>query len=121
MSSSERSGESSTSEPPPYYRAARFTGEKPARRAYNRAQETIFQAPDCELSAYRFHLNRIWHVAVVGDQPPDDLDRQLREILSRGEPAFLPEALLRQLQRRRAQATRLGPWVEGHYPPERNL
>ena len=121
MSSSERSGESSTSEPPPYYRAARFSGEKPAGRAYNQAQETIFTAPDCELSAYRFHLDRVWHVAVVGEQPPQELERQLEKILSRGQPTTLPELLLRTLEQRRVQATRLGPWIEGHYRPGKTL
>ena len=115
------SREQSKQDPTPYYRAARFHGEKPAGRAYNQAQETIFTAPDCELSAYRFHLDRVWHVAVVGEQPPEDLERQLRRILSRGEPVALPEALLRMLKQRRVQATRLGPWIEGHYRPGQDL
>ncbi len=72
-----------------------------------------------QLSAFRFHLDRIWHVAVLGDRPADDLDRQLRMILTRGEPASLPEAVLAQLQLRRARATTVGPWVEGHYRPGR--
>jgi len=102
---------------PGYLRVARFAGETPAGRAYRRTQDLLFATPDCELSAFRFHLDRIWHVAVLGDQPPEDLERQLRAILSRGEPASLPEDILLQLQRRRAQATRVGPWAEGHYRP----
>lgn len=105
----------------PYLRVARFNGEKPAGRAYRKAQDLLFATPDCELSAYRFHLDRIWHVAVLGDQPPEDLERQLQTILSRGEPTSLPEEVLIQLQRRRAQATKLGPWIEGHYHPGRRF
>ena len=107
--------------PIPYYQAARFSGEKPAGAAYRQAQQAIFNAPECELSAYRFHISRIWHVAVVGDQPPEDLERRLQKILSRGESVSLPEALLRMLEQRRVQATRLGPWIEGHYRPGQDL
>ena len=106
---------------PEYLKVARFSGEKPAGRAYRQAEELLFRSPDSELSAYRFHLNRVWHVAILGDRPPEDLDRRLQRILSRGEPASLPEEILVELQRRRAQATRLGPWVERHarpVPPE---
>jgi hypothetical protein len=78
-------------EHPDYLKAARFGGKKPAARAYRQAQNLLFATPDCELSAFRFHLDRLWHVAALGGQPPDDLNRQLRTILSRGEPASLPE------------------------------
>jgi hypothetical protein len=111
------SGEHQSSEPE-YLKVARFSGEKPAGRAYRQAEELLFRSPDTELSAYRFHLNRIWHVAVLGDQPTEELDRKLRRILSRGEPTSLPEEILQQLQRRRAQAIRLGPWVERHVRPD---
>src|SRR5215218_5746618 len=74
MPSRERGSES------PCLQVARFSGEKPAGRAYRKAQDLLFATPDCELSAFRFHLDRIWHVAVLGDQPPDDLDRQLRAL-----------------------------------------
>ncbi len=106
---------------PAYLKVARFSGEKQAGRAYRKAQDLLFATPDCELSSYRFHLDRIWHVAVLGDPPPEDLDRQLRTILSKGVPASLPEEVLAQLQQRRAQATKLGPWIEGHYRPGRRF
>lgn len=51
------------------YKAARFPSEKPAGEAYFQAQEVIFKA-DCDLSVYRLRLNRIWHLAVLGDPPP---------------------------------------------------
>jgi hypothetical protein len=114
------SRENQSSEPE-YLKVARFSGEKPAGRAYRQAEELLYRSPDTELSTYRFHLNRVWHVAILGDQPTEELDRRLTRILSRGEPTTLPEEILQQLQRRRAQATRLGPWVERHtrpLPPE---
>jgi hypothetical protein len=100
---------------PPYYRAARFSGERPAGRAYSQAQELIFRDPGCDLSVYRLQLERVWHVAVLGEPPREDLDRKLRAILARGEPASLPEEIRLELRRRRAQAIQLGPWVERHY------
>lgn len=104
-----------------YVRAARFSGEKPAGRAYRKAQDLLFRAPDCELSAYRFHLDRIWHVAVLGQPPAEHLDQWIRKILSRGEPASLPEELVLELERRRTLATELGPWVERHQRPGPDL
>src|SRR6266550_4107661 len=82
-------------QPRPYYQAARFSGERPAGRAYARAQELIYQQP-CDLSAFRFLLERNWHVAIVGETPPAALDRSLRRILARGEPTTLPNDLLQQ-------------------------
>ena len=49
----------SSHEHPAYLRAARFGGEKPAARAYRQAQDLLFATPDCELSAFRFHLDRL--------------------------------------------------------------
>jgi hypothetical protein len=104
---------------PEYLKVARFLGDKPAGRAYRQAQDLLFAAPDCELSTFRLHLNRVWHVAVLGEPPAEELDSRLQKILSRGEPASLPEEILLELQRRRAEATRIGPWVERHQrPPE---
>jgi hypothetical protein len=97
----------------PYYQAARFSGERPAGRAYARAQGLIYQEP-CDLSAFRFLLERSWHVAILGDPPPATLDRSLRRILGWGESTTLPDDILQQLWERRAQAIKLGPWVERH-------
>lgn len=102
-----------------YLRAARFSGERPAGRAYVQLQEAIFQAPACELSVFRLQLHRDWHVAVLGDPPAETLERRIRQVLARGTPASLPENILAALQRRRTEATRIGPWVERHVrPPE---
>ena len=49
------------------------------------------------MSAYRFLLDSAWHVAVIGDPPPVDLERKLPAILTGGEPVMLPEDILRSL------------------------
>ncbi len=108
-------------EPVPYHRTARFAGEQPAGHAYAAAQRAIFEGPPNDLSAYRFQLDRLYHVAVLGETPPTALDHQLTDILASGEPAELPAAILRLLTERRAQATRQGPWVERHHRPGERL
>src|SRR5207249_4265950 len=102
---------------PSYLQVARFNGEKPAGRAYNQLQDVIYRSPACELSVFRLVLDRAWHVSVLGDPPTEVLDRRIRQILSRGVPASLPDEILQELERRRAQATELGPWVERHVRP----
>ncbi len=107
---------------PRYHQAARFPGEEPAGVAYFAAQEAVAaHAGDVDLSAYRFQLNAVYHVAVLGDPPPTALHDELRAILSAGEPAQLPEDVLKLLNARRAQTAEVGPWVEGHYRPGKRL
>jgi hypothetical protein len=108
-------------EPVPYYHAARFRNEGPARRAYFQAQELLFNTPDADLSAYRFLLQQIWHVAVLGEPPPEDLTKKLQTAFARGETTSLPPNILKLLSQRREQATRQAPWVERHYRPGQNL
>lgn len=123
MPSPERpSGHEAEHEPQPYYQAARFNSERFAGRAYRQAQATIYNAKEeVDLSSYRFHLNQIWHVATFGEQPPEEIERRIQQILSVGAPVPLPEDVLKLLEARRAQATQLGSWVEGHYHPGRRL
>jgi hypothetical protein len=102
---------------PQFLQVARFPGERPAGRAYNQLQQAIFGSPTCELSVFRFLLDRQWHVSVLGDPPAETLERRIRQVLARGVPASLPEEILTELQRRRAEATRIGPWVERHQRP----
>jgi hypothetical protein len=99
-----------------YLKASRFATEPPARRVYAALQETIASVP-CDLSTYRFLLDRISHVAVLGQTPPPDLDQKVSRLLSRGESVTLPAAVVAMLEARRAQAATIGPWVEGHYRP----
>src|SRR5688572_24467752 len=107
---------------PPWYRAARYTGEAPAGRAYFQAQETIFSA-ECDLSAYRFLLEDIYHVAVLGGIPTEvALQQQIETILyAEGTPTQLPDDVLHPLNERRQLAERIGPWVEGHYRPGKGI
>ena len=107
---------------PRYHQAARFPGEGPAGVAYFAAQEAVAaHAGDADLSAYRFLLDRISHVVVLGEPPPTALHDQVRTILAAGEPATVPEDVLKLLNARRQEATQAGPWVEGHYRPGRRL
>ncbi len=99
-----------------YALAARFLTERTAHRAYFRAQEAVFAAP-CDLSVYRFLLDHVSHVAVIGVTPPEELDQRLRRILRAGELTALPEGILLALWERRLQANREGAWVERHWRP----
>jgi hypothetical protein len=108
-------GTSPEHEPAPYLRAARFarTQEAVAARVYARAQAAIHRTP-CELSVYRLLLEGVTHVAAVGAPPPPRLDATLTQLLAVGEAVTLPPVVVQALLARRAQAGRLGPWVEGH-------
>lgn len=111
-----------TPEPAPYVRAARFTGERPARTAYFAAQQVIYEAqPPVDLSVYRLQLDQLWHVAALGLVPPAPVLQAIEAILTTGEPATLPPEVVRLLHQRRAQATRQAPWVERHMRPDQPL
>src|SRR5215217_6133859 len=105
-----RSPEGGTPSPeadlPRYHQAARFTGEALAEATYFAAQDAVFaHAGDVDLSAYRFQLNRVDHVVIVGEPPPPDLHDELRSVLAPGEPAVVPDDVLRLLNARRTAAT----------------
>ncbi len=102
--------------PIPYCRAARFKNEQIARKIYFQAQDAI-ETPECDLSAYRFHINYIYHVAVLGESPTEELDQKLQTILSPGEPISLPSNVLKVFVERRNKAIKQGPWVERHFRP----
>ncbi len=109
------------SERPPYLRAARFADEPHSRRAYTRAQQALYTTPQSDVSVYRLQLNRVWHLAALGELPPEELAEKLDAVFAAGEPAELPAEVLTFLMERRTQATRIGPWVERHVrrvPPQ---
>ncbi len=108
-------------QPVPYYQAARFVGEEPAGQAYFQIQDLLLVVEENNLSAYRFRLNRIWHVSVLGDPPPTDLEHKINDILSTGQGASIPDDVLKLLVERRSRATKQGDWVEGHYRPGKKL
>ena len=96
--------------------AARFPDEQTSGQAYFARQETVLRAPTT-LSVYRLQFNQLYHVAVVGQPPPTDIDVSLRQILAAGEPAELPEELLAALCARGIAMRRFGPRSEWHYRP----
>ena len=109
-------------QPAPYQRAARFRGEKPAGRAYERAQRVIYEARQpTDVSVYRLQFNQLWHVAALGLVPPAPVLKALETILATGEAVELPADVWQALAERRRQATRRGPWSEGHYRPGQRL
>lgn len=108
----------SEQQPTPYYRAATFAGEEPAGTAYAQLQNLIFTNPDCELSVYRFHIARVWHVAVVGDRPDDEmLGQELETALASGTLVSLASDVLDLLWQRRETESKEGTWVEHHHRP----
>jgi hypothetical protein len=101
-------------------RVARFSGESLAGAAYVDAQDAIYGSfEETELSAYRFKLNEVWHVAVYGLPPAEELRQQVEGILATGEATTLPDRIVRTLRDRRAEATQTAPWLERHYRPGR--
>ena len=102
----------------PYLRAVRFPSEAVAGQVYVAVQDAIFTGPPNDLSAYRFHQRQgVWYVAVLGKEPPPELDERIRAILATGEPVTLAPDVVATLTARRAQAHTLGSRVEGHYRP----
>src|SRR3712207_3312982 len=104
-------GRNPEQEPRDYVHAAYFANEHIAGHAYNQAQVAIYTGPPNEVSAYRLILQERWHVAVLGEPPPEDLDQKLQAILDQGVPATLPDDILDYLKQRRAEAMKRGQWV----------
>jgi hypothetical protein len=123
MPSSERCNETRPEEAAPgYHRVVRFASKQAARRAYFQVQETIFDADDeLELGAFNLLMSLIAHVAVLGEEPPPEVDQQLGTILAAGEAPSLPPAVLKKLNARRMEAGSHGAWVERHYRPGETL
>src|SRR6266545_3456250 len=82
---------------PSFHQAARYPDEQSSETPY-------------DLSIYRLRLghNLVWHVAVLGSPPPEDLQRRIEEILSTGEPVTLPDDILTHLVQRRAEQSGRG-------------
>lgn len=96
----------------PFHTAARFPNESRAGRAYFRIQELILRNRDVDLSVFRIQLDKIYHVALVGETPPQPVADRIQRILASGEAVTLAANLVRALARRKAQASSIGPWVE---------
>ena len=102
---------------PAYHQAARYRTERPAGKAYTKAQDLIYKRSNVDLSAYRLLVRKQWHVSVLGEMPPEEVDKRVRQILKSGEAATLPEEILRVLNHRRLLAKQVAPWVEAHHTP----
>lgn len=109
-------GEQRETDADPYYRAARFVSERAAGRAYFRTQRLVYNS-NCELSCFRFQLDGIYHVAILGEPPPKKLEQRLQRLLSNGSLVLLPPDILSRLFERRAEAARQGEWIERHFRP----
>jgi hypothetical protein len=103
---------------PAYLKAARFPDESSSLIAYSSSQDAIAKIP-CSLSTFRLLLEQVWHVAVLGDVPPDELRSVIEENLASGELVDLPSEIVESLSSRRRAATKIAPWVEGHHRPRR--
>lgn len=100
-----------------YYEAARFPNEQFSGLIYFAVQEIVFNASEEDLSAYRFQLQQLWHVAALGTMPAEEVQEQIHQELSKGEIVELPDPIVNALYQRREQQTKLGSWVEGHHRP----
>ena len=115
-----RSNEQRETEPTAYYRVAKYRNEPLAGRAYFRAQHIIYET-QADLSVFRFQLSQIYHVALIGEEPPPELNRRIERLLSGGETVQLDANILDMLRQRRTEAIKIGPWVEGHFRPGKKL
>lgn len=107
---------------PVYALASQFPGEEEAGHAYLGIQ-TIIYAKQCDLSAFRFFNlpDASWHVVIIGRAPSQAISEQIQAMLAGGISLSLPHELIDELLQRRAEQTRLAPWVERHYPvPEKH-
>jgi len=100
----------------PYLRAARYSSDQNALSAYTKIQARLFGS-DWDLSAYRVKYADVPHVVVLGASPPPQADQEITAMLAAGSPATLPADVITYLIQRRAQAQRIGPWVERHWRP----
>ena len=103
-----------------YHRAARYPGEEVSEQPYDTMQQLIYEKP-CNLSVYRLRLGPQldYHVAVLGETPPPELQRSIEELLSAGERVTLPQEVLSYLNERRREQQKEGDWVEKHHFPRR--
>lgn len=104
-------------EPSFYNEAARFPSEQFSGLVFFAIQEIVFNATEEDLSAYRFQLQNLWHVAALGVMPAEEVQEQIHQELLKGEIVDLPDQIVSSLWQRREQQSKLGPWVERHHRP----
>jgi hypothetical protein len=76
-----------------YCRAARFPDQPSSESPYLQLQDLVFES-DSDLSVFRFQLDNIWHIAVLGDHPGEDIDRRLEQLVSLGQATELDSDML---------------------------
>src|SRR5262245_45613207 len=96
----------------PYWRASRFRSERLSSDAYEQIRDAGYRDRRLDLSVYRVLLDAAAHVIILGEAPPDRLERRLDRLLAEGEPVSLPPDILQVLWQRREAARRQGNWVE---------
>jgi hypothetical protein len=123
MSSPERPvGPAPERQPVPYHRAARFAAEEPARDAYFASQDAVLgYAGQVDLSTYRVQIGAIYHVIVLGEEPPMELGARIDAILAAGEAATLHPTVLARLAQRRREQSRHGSPIARHHRPGKEL
>jgi hypothetical protein len=100
---------------PTYHRAARYQNERPSLKAYTKAQELIRQREDVDLPSYCIIFHKQWHVTVLGEVPPAEIDQRVQSILATGQRTTLPDLVLKTLNHRRLLARDIQPYVEMHH------
>ncbi len=81
--------------------ASKFRNAEEARRCYEQARDLLL-IDDLPASTFRFTLKDTSYVAVLGDAPLAGVDfRRVAKVLSAGEPAGVPEAVVEHLRERR--------------------
>src|SRR2546430_165662 len=109
MPSPERPGgpQPTNQQPVPYFQVARFQSERTALSTYNQLQDVLLHN-ECDLSTYRFLLQQISHVVVLGSRPAETLVETVEQLLARGKVTTVPPEVRTALEQRRAQATKIG-------------
>ncbi len=123
MPSPERpAGPAPERQPVPYHRAARFAAEEPARAAYFASQGAVLgYEGQVDLSTYRVQIDAIYHIVVLGQEPPAELGTRIDAILAAGEAATLHPTVLTRLAQRRREQARHGTTIARHHRPGKKL
>lgn len=95
--------------PPGWVLARRYPDASSARRVWE-AVRGLLLAEDLEASTFRFTLDGVDHVAVLGEAPLEsDMHRTLQVLLdARGTHADVPDSALEQLRERRQRFRQTG-------------
>jgi hypothetical protein len=102
-------------QPLPYYLAASFLTKAESQAPYDKAQEISFHFERKPHDPKMPPLSRPWFVVVLGEQPPEPIERQLRGILGSGEMTTLSLETVVTLAKRRSEEISKRPWTEMHY------